>query len=239
MKAIIVAGGKGERLRPITNTIPKPMVLIGDKPILLHIINLLKKHGVTEFIIAVCYLPEVITSYFGDGSKFDVSITYTFEDLNNPLGTAGAILPARNLVSETCIVTYADILRELDITKMIEVHKKSNNLATINVYKHQGTEYKSSLEFDETNTLIKFIEGPALKREDEIIWSNGAFYIIEPEIFDYIPENTKIDFASQIFPQILSEGKKILVFPSSGYFVDIGTNKKLKKAREDVEKIFI
>ena len=91
MKAIIIAGGRGERLRPLTDNIPKPLVEVNGKPILLHTLELLKSHGITEFIIALCYLPERVVSYFGDGSKFGVHITYTYEDQLKPLGNAGAI----------------------------------------------------------------------------------------------------------------------------------------------------
>ena len=149
MKAIIVAGGKGERLRPLTNEIPKPMVEVNGKPILLHIINLFKKNGVKDFIIALCYLPEVIVSYFGDGSKFGVNITYTFEDSENPLGTAGAISLAEDIIDDTFIVTYADILRDLDIKKMINFHKENNALATLNIYSRKSKNAKSMIILDE------------------------------------------------------------------------------------------
>src|SRR3989344_1376598 len=112
MKAIIIAGGRGERLRPLTDNIPKPLVEVNGKPILLHTLELLKSHGITEFIIALCYLPERVVSYFGDGSKFGVHITYTYEDQLKPLGNAGAITLSQKYIKETFIVTYADIVRK-------------------------------------------------------------------------------------------------------------------------------
>lgn len=230
--AIIVAGGRGERLRPLTDKIPKPMVEVNNKPILEHTINLFKDNGITDFIIALCYLPKVITSYFGDGSKFGVNITYTYEDPNFPLGTAGAVLPAKKYIDSTFIVTYADILRELNIAKMVKQHQKKRSFATLNTYQHQGLNYKSQLKFDSDKKLIEFIELPiSTTLEKGFVWSNGSFYIFEPEVFEFILPNQKTDFARDIFPKFLSSGKKIHVFQSKGYFTDIGNLEKLKEAR--------
>lgn len=241
MKAIIVAGGKGERLKPLTNNIPKPMVEVLGKPILLHIIELLKKNGVKDFIIALCFLPEVITTFFGDGRKFGVRIQYTYEDSKKPLGTAGAISLARDLVKDTFtakqqssfIVTYADILRDLDIEKMIAFHKKKGALATINVYKRKSKGAKSILIVDDDNRVVKFIERPATNDlVNEHTWVNGSFYIFEKEIFDFIPSNKKSDFGADIFPKLLKLKKDIFAYPTNKYFVDIGDFKKLGIARK-------
>lgn len=232
--AVIVAGGLGTRLRPLTNSIPKPMIKIADKPILEHVINLFKKNGINKFVIALCYLPETVVNYFGDGSSFGVSISYTFENTNNPLGTAGAILPTKNSVSDNFIVTYADTIRKLDILEMIKFHKKSKSLATINTYKHKGKNHKSTLHFDKNNKLTKFEENKNSENlKSDFVWSNGSFYIFSKEIFKYIPKNKKVDFSTDIFPKLLSLNKKISVFPSNDYFIDIGTKETLKKVEQD------
>ena len=237
MKAIIVAGGRGERLKPITNNIPKPMVKVSGQPILLHIINLLKKHGINDFIIALCYLPNVITKFFGDGSKFGINITYTYEDLMKPLGTAGAISLAKNLISETFIVTYADILRDLDIKKMINFHKKNQAFATINLYRRVSKGAKSMVILNKNKRVIKFIERPNKNDlQDEYIWVNGSFYIFEPEIFNFIPDNKKFDFGADVFPKLLEAKKNIYAYPTTGYFVDIGNLEKLDYARSTFSK---
>jgi len=235
MKVIIIAGGRGERLKPLTNTLPKPMISIGDKPILEHVINLFKRNGISDFIIALCYMPNPIINYFGDGSKFGIKITYTFEDPDSPLGTSGGILPAKELIADTFIVTYADI-RNLYLKEMIKLHKKSKGIATINIYKHTGSNFKSNLKFNEDNTLTKFNE---LKKSQRLSrgfnWSNGSLYIFEPEIFKYIPKNSKSDFSKDIFPKLLKMNKKISVYPSDDYFIDLGTKESLEKISKDLK----
>lgn len=232
MKAVIVAGGRGERLKPLTDKVPKPMIKVGEKPILEHVIDLLKKNNIKDLIIALCYLPEVITSYFEDGSKFGVNITYTYEDPLMPLGTAGAILPTKAFIDSTFIVTYADIIRDLDVSAMIKHHQEKKSFMTMNIYQHRGSNYKSRIKFNKEKILTKFIELPSSKTlKKGSVWSNGSFYIFEPKVFDFITQNQKSDFAKDIFPKLLSSGKKIYVYPSDGYFIDIGSPEKLKEAR--------
>jgi mannose-1-phosphate guanylyltransferase len=235
MKAIIVAGGRGERLRPLTDKIPKPMVTIGGKPLLEHTIELLKQNGIQEFVLAVRYLPEVIEEYFGDGKKFGVKISYIHENLDMPMGTAGAILAAQKNIDGDFLVTYADILRDLDIKKMIELHSKNQSIATIHTYKHSGNNYKSFLEFDKENVLINFTELPkSMKLEGGFKWSNGSLYIFKSSIFKYIKPGD--DFSHDVFPLLLKSGEKISVFPGEGYFLDIGTKESLEEAQKHFEK---
>lgn len=238
MKALIVAGGRGERLRPLTDTKPKPMVEVAGKPILLHTVELLRKAGITEFIFALCYLPEVVKDYFGDGSKFGVSIEYTLEDPSFPLGTAGAIKASQQYIADTFIVTYADILRELDVKKMIKLHKDSLAFATINVYKRFGKDPKSLVRFDEKKKIEEFIERPSPDEiKENFVWCNGSLYIFEPEIFNYISENSHSDFGKDIFPHLLQENKPVYAFQTAGFFIDIGTKEKLQKAEEAFKTI--
>ncbi|MDO8482539.1 MAG: NDP-sugar synthase [bacterium] len=237
MKAIIIAGGKGERLRPLTDTLPKPMVEIDGKPLLFHTLDLLKSHGVKDFVIALCYLPEKIVSYFGDGSKFGVHIEYTYENPENPLGTAGAITLDKTSTKENFIVTYADILRKLDITDMINHHKKTKSFATLNVYKREGRDPKSMVEFDGNKKILKFTERPAAEDiKNDYVWANGSFYILEPEIFNFVPESVKSDFGADIFPKLLAEKKDLYAYPTTDYFIDIGNLEKLEQARKTFHK---
>ncbi len=232
MQAIIVAGGRGVRLRPITDHIPKPMVEVAGKPILEHTINLLKNNGVTDLILALCYLPEVIVNYFGDGKKFGVNIHYTYEDSNCPLGTAGAIRASREYINDDFIVTYADILRKLNINDMIKQHKTINPIATINAYKRYGKDAKSMIIFDSKNMVTSFKERP--KVEDivgDFVWSNGSFYIFNKNIFDYFGSSNPVDFGKDIFSKIIDSGQNIRVYKTDDYFIDIGNLEKLEKAK--------
>lgn len=237
IKVVIVAGGKGERLQPLTNFIPKPMAEVNGKPILEHIIELFKKYGFTDFVLCLCYLPEIITNYFGDGRKFGVKITYTLENPDNPLGTAGAITLAKDLIEDTFIVTYADILRDLDIRKMMAFHRRNDSFATLNVYRRESKDAKSRILFDNRKQIVKFFERPSKdKLIEDYIWVNGSFYILDPKIFDFIPINKKSDFGTDIFPELLNS-KKLYAFCSDNYFIDVGDLKKLKTACETSSKV--
>ncbi len=237
MKAVIIAGGKGKRLKPLTDTVPKPMIEVDGKPILFHTLNLLKSHGIKDFIIALCYLPEKIVSYFGDGSKFGMRIEYTYEDPLNPLGTAGAVTLGKKHIKETFIVTYADIVRELDVTEMLKWHKKTRAFATLNVYKRKSRGAKSAVTFNKNKKILEFTERPSVKgAPDEFLWANGSFYILEPEIFDFVPESEKNDFGADIFPKLLASKKALRAYPTEDYFMDIGDLPKLELARKTFRK---
>ncbi|OGK21592.1 hypothetical protein A3C23_01775 [Candidatus Roizmanbacteria bacterium RIFCSPHIGHO2_02_FULL_37_13b] len=163
MKAIIVAGGRGERLRPLTDKIPKPLIKIGNKSLIEHSIDLLKTNGIIDITILLCYLPEKIVEALGDGKKLGVRINYLYEDPKKPLGTAGNIYKAREFLDRTFIVTYADIIRQLDLKKMIKNHKKNKAIATIHTYKRHGPNPKSMIMFDKNGCIERFVERPFLK----------------------------------------------------------------------------
>lgn len=232
MQAIIVAGGRGERLKPITDNIPKPMVEVQGKTILGHTIDLLRNNGVTDLILALCYLPDVIIDHFGNGEKFGVNIQYTLEDPQCPLGTAGAIRESQKFITNDFIVTYADILRKLDVSEMIKQHKRMNSLATINVYKRYGKDPKSMVLFDSTNMINAFKERPSVEEIGEkYVWSNGSFYIFNRNVFEYIENDGPIDFGKNVFPAMISNGEKVYAYKTEDYFIDIGTLAKLEEAR--------
>lgn len=233
MKAVIIAGGKGERLRPLTNNVPKPMIEVSGKPVLEHVINLFKKYSIKEFVISVCYLQEKITSYFGDGSKFGVKIHYIFENPNNPLGTAGGLTQASKHIDGDFIVTSGDTLRKLDINAMIKHHKRKNAYATINVYKRYGKDPKSMILFNKNYKIYKFVERPQAKDiKDDFVWASGFFFVFKPQIFSYIPKNINSDLGKDVFPLLLKDGKNLYAFPTQDYFIDIGNLEKLEKAKK-------
>lgn len=238
MKVIILAGGFGKRMSPVTSTIPKPMVVFAGKPLLEHVIDyFLSNYGVTDFIICIYYLAEKIIAYFGDGSKFGIHITYIQE--NRPLGTAGAIKLAEQYIHEPFVVSYADVIRNVPLNQMISLHLQKKPVVSVAVYKNFSPFSKSRVLFDDDHYIHLFKEGRAGKSKSyEYIWSNASLYICNPEIFQYIPLNQKTDFASDIFPRIISKKGKILAFPYEGYCFDVGTLKKLKRLRNEINNYF-
>lgn len=212
MEAIILAGGEGTRLRPYTLTTPKPMLLVAGKPILHHVLENLKKHGITKITLTVGYLKEKIMNYFKDGKQLGLSVSYLIED--EPKKTAGSILDKKKEVKETFLVAMGDTINDVNIRAMQELHKKSKAIATMCVVKHQ-TKIEYGVVEIQNNSVSGFVEKPVLNH-----YINAGIYILEPEIFNYIKE--KEDFAKDVFPRLLKEGKKIAVYEHKGEWKDIG-----------------
>lgn len=234
IKAVILAGGKGERLAPLTHTIPKPMVLINKRPLLEYLLLHLKNYSITDITISLCYLPEKIIEYFGNGKKLGINITYSFENPNFPLGTAGAIRQLSAKIKNTFCVIYGDSLRELNVDHLISHHKKKKGIATICVYNNHNPDPKSVITINSKHKVISFVERPKEKLMPPI-WSNSGFYVFEPTIFKYIPKNIRSDFGRDIFP-VLSEAKEnIFAYKDSKYFLDVGNLEKVKRAEQDIK----
>jgi mannose-1-phosphate guanylyltransferase / phosphomannomutase len=229
-----LAGGRGSRLGSITDKIAKPMVEVAGRPVIEHVVNLLKEYGVREFIFTLGYLPETVSSYFGNGSKFGINIKYLIED--TPLGTAGAVLGARKFVNDDFVVTAGDVLRKLDIDALVEAHKRSGAVATIGLFKI-FKEARSRVLVDKEGFITKFVEHPPeIKKRYGFVWSNDSFYVFKPEIFKYILESknkdSMVDFGKDVFPAMIKKGVKINTFIGNKYIIDIGTPEGLKKARK-------
>lgn len=233
IKAIILCAGVGSRLRPYTDSCPKPMLEISGKPLLEHTIDLLKSYGITEVAINLYHYSDAITGYFEDGSDFGVKIRYSLEE--KPMGTAGALANLRDFFDDTFIVFYGDVLSNLDLKEIIRFHRKNNNLITIALYRVDNPTECGIVEFNGNNRITKFIEKP---RTDEVFTNlaNAGIYVIEPEILKYIPNEVPYDFGSNLFPLLLSKGIPIHGFEINGYLIDIGTKDKYEKAKDDFIK---
>ncbi len=236
-QVIVVAGGRGTRLAPLTDTVPKPMVEVAGKPILEHTLNHFASFGFRKFILCLCYLPEKIEDYFGDGSKFGLQIEYGYEDPNEPLGSAGAVSLVEKHICGSFFVTYADILRHLDLIDLWSFHKGNGGLATLALHSSQSILPRSKILFDKKSKKIEgFIEHPTPDQVTERpVWANGSLYLFEREIFDHLPYGKKFDFGSDIFPLLLKEGKSIYGYPNDDYLIDIGTLEKLHLAEDDIK----
>ncbi len=231
MKALFLAGGRGSRLKPLTDTIPKPMVPIMNKPLLERKMISLKKCGITEVVVSSCYKSSHIENYFGTGEKLGLKIEYIVEDM--PLGTGGAIKKAGADVKETFVVFNSDILSDIDIKKMLDLHKKSHALATIAVTEVKNPSSYGVIDFDEEGYAKSFIEKPEPgKNSSNKI--NAGIYILEPEILKEISNNKVVSVERDIFPKLLKKGHKIAVYDDKGYWIDIGTIKKYLQAHKDI-----
>lgn len=231
MKALFLAGGKGIRLQPLTNSIPKPMVPIMNKPLLERTMLHLKKSGISEMVISSCYQPKKIKDYFGDGEQFGLKIQYIVEDI--PLGTGGAIKNAEGLFDDTFIVFNSDILCDIDMLKMMDYHKRSHALATIAVTEVEDPSAYGVIESDQQGYAVSFIEKP----EIESITShfiNAGIYIFEPEIFKEISLDGPVSVERVTFPKLLENRQRIAVYKDDSYWIDIGTLEKYKQVHKDI-----
>ena len=233
MKAIIMAGGEGTRLRPLTVHRPKPLVPVGGKPIMLHIIELLKKHGFEEAIATVHYLADEIEGYFGDGQEFGFSLRYSVEDI--PLGTAGSVKKAAETfnVNETLLVLSGDSLTDIDLSEAIAFHKDRGALVTIILSRVSNPLEYGVVIVDESGRIQRFLEKPS---GDEAFSDtvNTGIYIIEPEVLSYIGDQQFVDFSQNLFPKLLQEGKPLYGFISNGYWCDVGNHTTYMEANFDV-----
>ena len=223
MKAIILAGGKGRRLKPFTTTIPKPLFPIGEKPILQVIIEQLNDFGVEEHIISLGFLGELIKAVMGDGEKYNTKISYVTEE--TPLGTAGAIslLPELN---DDYIFMNGDILSTIDFAEAYNDHKKSKALMTICTFEKTTVSSLGVLDININGEVENYLEKPELKQ----IISSGI-YILNPKIKDYIPKDTFFDLPDLV-KRLIAENKKINTYAIKGDWFDIGTPSDLEKAEQ-------
>ncbi|NLI57844.1 MAG: NTP transferase domain-containing protein [Clostridium sp.] len=231
MKAVIMAGGEGSRLRPLTCDIPKPMVPIMNVPIMEHIINLLKKHGIKDIAVTLMYLPQKIRDYFGNGSNFGVNIHYFTEDV--PLGTAGSVKNAEEFLDETFIVISGDSLTNMDITKAIEFHKNKKSLATLVL-----TRVDVPLEYgvvitNENGNIEGFLEKPSWGEVFSDTVNTGT-YILEPRVLRYLEKNKKTDFSQDLFPMLLKKKEPLFGHVMDDYWCDIGDLRAYLQAHYDV-----
>ncbi|MFP4410796.1 sugar phosphate nucleotidyltransferase [Coleofasciculus sp.] len=220
MRAVLMAGGSGTRLRPLTCDLPKPMVPVLNRPIAEHIINLLKRHNITEVIATLYYLPDVMRDYFQDGSDFGVQMTYAVEE-EQPLGTAGCVKNIAELLDDTFIVISGDSITDFDLQAAIEFHKSRNSKATIVLYRVPNPVEFGVVITDEQMRIRRFLEKPSTSEifSDTV---NTGTYILEPSVLDYLPENTESDFSKDLFPLLLDKGEPMYGFVADGYWCDVG-----------------
>lgn len=231
MKAVVMAGGEGSRLRPLTSRRPKPLAPIANKPVMHHIVDLLRRHGITEIVVTLHYLADEIESYFGDGSGFGVRISYMVED--TPLGTAGAVKLAEDrLRDDSFIIISGDAMTDLDLTKLIEHHRTARNNATIALQQVQNPLEFGVVIAEDDGRITRFLEKPSWGEvfSDTI---NTGIYVLQPDIFEYMDSGGSYDFSKDLFPRMLHEGKRLGGFVVSDYWTDVGNLEQYRQANYD------
>ncbi|MGA2220659.1 MAG: nucleotidyltransferase family protein [Verrucomicrobiia bacterium] len=234
MKAFILAAGLGTRLRSLGLDVPKVMVPIGGKPVLQHHIELFREQGISELIINLHYMPEKITSYFGDGSKFGVAITYSLEP--KLLGTAGAVKKMEHLLRDgPFIVFYGDNLVRIRFAPLLEFHRARKALATIALFESPEPWTGGVVETDAAGRVLRFIEKPDPKQVSTNLISAGIF-VVEPQVLNEISAGQFYDFGKDLFPKLLAERKPLYAMKPEAYVQDVGTPERLAKAQKDYEE---
>jgi mannose-1-phosphate guanylyltransferase / phosphomannomutase len=231
MKAVVMAGGEGSRLRPLTVTRPKPMVPIVGRPVMEHILNLLKSHGITDVVVTVQYMASAIEDYFGDGSQFGMHISYSREEV--PLGTAGSVKNAEALLDEPFLVISGDALTDFNLSEIIKYHQDRKALATLTLAHVANPLEYGVIITNEEGHITQFLEKPSWGEvfSDTI---NTGIYVLDPVIFDYFEGNKPFDFSQDLFPMMLEKGDPMYGFVASGYWCDVGNLAEYMRANADV-----
>ncbi len=230
MKAVIMAGGEGSRLRPLTCDRPKPMVPIMNVPIMEHIIHLLKKHNIEDIAVTLQYLPEQIKDYFGDGRDFGVTLNYYIED--TPLGTAGSVKNAESFLDEPFLVISGDALTDIDLRRVMKFHQSKGSIATLVLNRQENPLEYGVVITDEKDKITRFLEKPAWSEvfSDTV---NTGIYVLEPSVFRYIEKGVKFDFSKDLFPLLMDQGQELYGFVSPEYWCDIGNIEQYQQAHID------
>jgi NDP-sugar pyrophosphorylase family protein len=223
MQVVILAGGRGTRLAPYTYVLPKPLMPLGEMPILEIVIRQLRKAGFRDITLAVGYLASLIEAYFGDGSRLGVNIRYSFE--TEPLGTAGPLSLVKG-IDDTFLVMNGDLLTTIDYTDLIEFHKDRNATATVGVYEKDVKIDLGVVETDSKNGIISYIEKPMLSYNVSM-----GIYVMETKVLEYINPEEHLDLP-ELIRLLIAEGQIVIGYPFKGTWLDIGRQEDYAAAAE-------
>jgi mannose-1-phosphate guanylyltransferase len=231
MKAVILAGGQATRLQPLTCNTPKSMIPVLNVPFLEWVVKHLLAHDIKELVIAQAVLPKPVQDHFKDGSNFGVSMEYIQE--KEPLGTAGAINNAASHIKDTFLVLNGDILHDFDYTDIVRYHRAKKAKATIALIPVEDPTQYGLIETDTEGKITSFVEKP---EKDQITTNliNAGIYVFEPEVLDYIPNETRVSVERQTFPQMLRNDERLFAYSCRGYWMDTGTPEKYLQLHRDL-----
>ncbi|MBI5859446.1 MAG: nucleotidyltransferase family protein [Nitrosarchaeum sp.] len=225
MKAIILAGGLGTRLQPYTTFLPKPMLPLGEKPILEHLVSWTRKNGIKSVVLCVSYLRKTIEDYFEDGKRFGVSIEYAVS--NRPLATAGQLKTAEKFIDDTFVCMYGDSIFDFNLRSMINQHKQKKSFVTMSLYEYKTNLPYGVIETTKTGKVIAWNEKPEIK-----VNINMGCYVMEPDVMDLIPKNIPYGM-DDVIKKAMAKKKPINSIVSKKGFLDIGNKASYKKANQE------
>src|SRR3954465_15388790 len=228
MKAVIMAGGEGSRLRPLTSNQQKAMMPLVNQPMMEHIIRLLKEHGFDDLVVTVSFMANNVRTYFGDGSEFGVRIQYATEE--SPLGTAGSVRNARDELDERFLVIAGDVITDIDLSAIVKFHEERGAPATTALKAMENPLDFGIVITNDDGSIERFLEKPTWGQvfSDTI---NTGIYVLEPEIFDYIDPDQPVDFSNDVFPRLLDDGRPLYGYVAEGYWEDVGTTDAYVRAQ--------
>jgi mannose-1-phosphate guanylyltransferase/phosphomannomutase len=227
-----MAGGEGTRLRPMTANQPKPLLPVVNKPIMEHVLRLLKRHGFTETVVTVQFLAALVRNYFGDGEEIGMALSYATEEM--PLGTAGSVKNAQDaLRDERFLVISGDALTDIDLTDLVRFHKENGALVTIGLKRVPNPLEFGIIIIDDDGRVQRFLEKPTWGQVFSDT-ANTGIYVMEPEVLDHVAAGESVDWSGDVFPKLLAEGAPLYGYVADGYWEDVGTHESYLKAQADM-----
>ncbi len=234
MKGMILAAGEGRRLRPLTNHVPKPMLPVGERPLLEHIIIHLRNCGVTDLAINLYHLPDAVIDYFSDGSRWGISLHYSVEE--HLLGSAGGVKRLQSFFDDTFLVYYGDVFTLADLRPLITFHQRAGVMATMGLYRVPDPWNRGIVQLDDQQTIVRFAEKPP---RDQVFsdLANAGIYVLEPEVLERIPVEQVYDFGHDVFPSMLAEGIQMAGYVIEDILIDIGLPEKYGEVNRLVSEL--
>ncbi|MBU6427607.1 MAG: NDP-sugar synthase [Cyanobacteria bacterium REEB65] len=236
MKAILIAGGEGTRLRPLTFRTPKPLLPLCGKPIIAYQIDLCRSHGIRDIVINLHYLADSLEEYLGDGSRLGVRLEYSRE--REPLGTAGAVKLAEPYFDgDAMLVFNGDVLTDLNLSRLLDFHRANDAIATLTTTEVADPTPFGLIVSDDRGRIIRFLEKPSREEAQqygERFYINAGTYVLQPEVFSKIPAERSWSFERQVFPGLLEDGQRLFAFAGKTYWRDVGSPASYLAAHRDL-----
>jgi NDP-sugar pyrophosphorylase family protein len=234
VRAMILAAGEGTRLGALTVTVPKPMLPVAGRPVLEHLLDLLRRHGIIEVAVNLHYLPQAITRCLGNGRTRGIRIAYSYE--RELLGSAGALKKLECFFRETFLALYGDVLTDLDLTALRMFHRERGAALTMALHQPEDPTRCGIAEIDERGRVRRFREKPSA---EEVFspWASAGVFVVEPEVLRFIPPGRYFDLAGDLFPLLLEEGVALYGYTSNAHFLDIGSPERYRRAGDHLARM--